>query len=838
MRFKLGIGGKINLVVSISVAMISLSTLVFFNKQQKDNILAQNERTMYKMTESVIRAVHNIMLEGFADIAQSFADDLKTVPDILDFSILRTDGSEAFRDNKTIDDVNRRRGDEDFSPRDEEAVIPIYKADDPKLLLILKSKKTQTFYEDGPDGVRQLTYLAPINNGEKCGNCHGLKHAIRGVLKLTTSLASVEKDIAASQKLNIIMFAVALMLTIVSVGYMTRRLVVLPAQQLTDAMQSASDGDLTQKVKVQSTDEIGLMSESFNLMTKQLLHTYNELKVAQGKLLDENKIINLRVEQRTAELTQKTLDMNAMLDNMNIGVFTLIKGNRIHPEYSNYLEVILNNDDLMDKTLSECLLDRCEMGADTKDQIITGLISMINEDELVFDFNSHVLVDEVLFKASDNSKKIIQLDWNAIVSEEGITEKVMVIAQDVTEVKQLELQATEQRKELDIVSQIIKISIGKFNDFIHSSFKFLEENKTIIENTQNKDISVLAALFRNMHTIKGNSRTLELTFLTDIIHEVEQTYDKLRSDESMPWDASLLLDELELAREGLNMYVGINEDKLGRKGRASDLLTSRGSFISNQQIDEFKSMVSALESYEYDSKPSENQASEKKDANVMVLKNLKHKLSRIGQIELKRLVDGSVDAMASLSKELNKPTPEVSIVDLGISFNNAIAEPLKSSFMHIVRNSMDHGIESAEERTSANKNAAGKLEFEVIDKKDHVELRIRDDGRGLALHKLYQKALDNNILRDSDNPTPQAVANLLFNSGLSTSEKVTKISGRGVGMDAVRAFLASQEASIQIELRQAANTEQQTGQLSFTPFDFVIMIPEGSYILSLPELKG
>jgi hypothetical protein len=546
-----------------------------------------------------------------------------------------------------------------------------------------------------------------------------------------------------------------------------------------------------------------------------------QLVLAFNALLQANETATRNERERTLELTQKTLDMNAMLDNMKLGVFTVIKDNKIHPEYSNYLEVILDKQELYKFNIGDCLLNQCDLGVDAKDRIIKALQSIINEDELNYDFNAHLLIDDVQFRGTDGIIKILQLGWSPIVSENGMVEKVLVIAQDVTTMKQLELQAAEQRKELDIISQILKISIGKFDSFISSSMQFIDDNKALIERTTVRETDVIAALFRNMHTLKGNARTYELTFLTDIIHEVEQTYDKLRSDESMPWDASLLLDELELACEGLNMYVRINEDKLGRKGRASDLLTSRGSFISNEQIDKFKGLAADI-SQTY--------------AHNTTIKRLENQLQKIGQIDLTRLASGAIDSVVSLAKELNKPTPEVSIVDLGISFNNAIAEPLKSSFMHIVRNSMDHGIESAEERTSANKNAVGKIEFEVIDKKDHVELRIRDDGRGLALHKLYQKALDNNILRDSDNPTPQAVANLLFNSGLSTSERVNKISGRGVGMDAVRTFLASQEASIHIELRQAANTEQQTGQLSFTPFDFIIMIPEESYLLSMPEL--
>lgn len=145
--------------------------------------------------------------------------------------------------------------------------------------------------------------------------------------------------------------------------------------------------------------------------------------------------------------------------------------------------------------------------------------------------------------------------------------------------------------------------------------------------------------------------------------------------------------------------------------------------------------------------------------------------------------------------------------------------------MHIVRNSMDHGIESAQNRLDAGKAEAGTIKFEIVDKGDAVELQISDDGRGLALHKLYEKAVSSGLYSKDASAKAQDVAELIFNSGLSTAESVTQVSGRGVGMDAVKSFLGKQGATIDIVLSEIPDT------LKFTPFKFIITIPQKLYTL-------
>jgi ElaB/YqjD/DUF883 family membrane-anchored ribosome-binding protein/HPt (histidine-containing phosphotransfer) domain-containing protein len=568
-------------------------------------------------------------------------------------------------------------------------------------------------------------------------------------------------------------------------------------------------GESQQAVKLNLYMGIALGIMNLLFMGVLVFFIRNNVKMM-SVIAEQNATLELRVAERTAQLSQKTNDINAMLHNMKLGVCTVVPGNFIHPEYSSYMKTIFGVDDLAGRGVLEALFASSTLGVDTKDQIEVALGAIVSEDAMMFDFNGHLLVREMQIEKEDGSRKILQLDWSPIVNESDVVDKVLLIVQDVTHLRELELASANQKEELDIIAQIIKISIGKFNDFIVSAHKFIAENGKLIQESNEKNPEVIAALFRNMHTIKGNARTYEFKLITDAAHAAEQEYDHLRKNVDAQWDSQKLLTELNAVEEAIGRYVEVNEDKLGRKGRASDLLTARGVFVSNEEIAELRVLMA--EHYKRDS------GSE--------VANIRKVVDQLGLIPLQRLVLGSVDSLSSLAKELNKPTPATEMVNGEIAFNAQFAEALKSSFMHIVRNSLDHGIESPEARRQAQKAEQGKINFVYEKNGDQAELHIFDDGRGLALHKLYEKGVAQGIFGSEVKPTHAEVADLIFHSGLSTAEQVTQVSGRGVGMDAVRSFLKELGSNVRIELNQTGT------EFAFTPFKFVIHIPNTAFIQS------
>ena len=185
-------------------------------------------------------------------------------------------------------------------------------------------------------------------------------------------------------------------------------------------------------------------------------------------IAQQNETLEARVAERTAQLSQKTSDINAMLQNMSLGVSTVVPGNRIHPEYSNYLRTLFNVEDLAGKDLLASLFGHSTLSADVKDQVAAALGAILDEDAMMFELNGHLLPREMRLDLC-GAQKIVQMDWTPIVGGRGVVEKVLLITQDVTHLRELEASTAHQQDELDIISKIIKISVGKFDTFIESA---------------------------------------------------------------------------------------------------------------------------------------------------------------------------------------------------------------------------------------------------------------------------------------------------------------------------------------------------------------------------------
>ncbi len=151
-----------------------------------------------------------------------------------------------------------------------------------------------------------------------------------------------------------------------------------------------------------------------------------------------------------------------------------------------------------------------------------------------------------------------------------------------------------------------------------------------------------------------------------------------------------------------------------------------------------------------------------------------------------------------LSKELGK---EVELITEGgeTELDKNVIEKLNDPLVHIIRNSIDHGIESPEERIGKNKLEAGSIILSAVHSGTHVLIIISDDGRGLDKDKIYTKAIEKELIPPDANLTDKEIYNLIFNPGFSTAQNVTNVSGRGVGMDIVRTTIESIRGSIDVE---------------------------------------
>ncbi len=138
-----------------------------------------------------------------------------------------------------------------------------------------------------------------------------------------------------------------------------------------------------------------------------------------------------------------------------------------------------------------------------------------------------------------------------------------------------------------------------------------------------------------------------------------------------------------------------------------------------------------------------------------------------------------------LSSKLGKDI-ELQMIGEQTEVDKTVLEKINDPLVHLVRNSLDHGIESPEERVAAGKPARGTLTLAAFHEGGDIVIKVGDDGGGLKRDKILAKALERGIVKEHDELTDERIYNLIFAPGFSTADNVSDVSGRGVGMDVVR----------------------------------------------------
>lgn len=191
-----------------------------------------------------------------------------------------------------------------------------------------------------------------------------------------------------------------------------------------------------------------------------------------------------------------------------------------------------------------------------------------------------------------------------------------------------------------------------------------------------------------------------------------------------------------------------------------------------------------------------------------------------------------------LSKSLDK---EVVLVTEGMEteLDKNIIEKLIEPLLHIIRNSIDHGIENKAERLAKQKNEAGTIQIKASTAGSYVLIEIEDDGAGLDLVKIRKKAIENDIISDQLKLTDDEIAQLIFESGFSTAELVTDVSGRGVGMDVVKRRIQELRGMIELETEKNKFTRISIRlPLSLSIIDgLLVKVGDGYYVIPSSVIK-
>ncbi len=164
-------------------------------------------------------------------------------------------------------------------------------------------------------------------------------------------------------------------------------------------------------------------------------------------------------------------------------------------------------------------------------------------------------------------------------------------------------------------------------------------------------------------------------------------------------------------------------------------------------------------------------------------------------------IQGVFQKMARIVRDLSHKTgKQIDFVTRGeeTELDRNIVDKITDPLVHMIRNSVDHGIESLEERAKTGKNPVGRVELRAYHQAGNIVIEVNDDGKGLNKERILQKAIEGGFVEAGQHLSDEEIFKFVFRPGLSTAEKVTAVSGRGVGMDVVKRNIDSLRGKIDI----------------------------------------
>ncbi|SMF00129.1 ATP-binding protein [Pseudobacteriovorax antillogorgiicola] len=514
-------------------------------------------------------------------------------------------------------------------------------------------------------------------------------------------------------------------------------------------------------------------------------------------LEQQNRNLEAIVNQRTQELRRKKDDIQAMLENINMGILTITPGQLIHQEYSKQMEQILESDQIANGQLMDVLFSSSDLSNDIKARMDSALRVAIGEHEMNFHVNYEAFVSSMHYFSPSGREKILELEWNPIIDQDGTVERIILSVKDVTEVRKLEELAKNQSRQFAVITEIVTVGSERYSEFMYSMDRAIGEVREAIDLNGQRNPEVINSIFRTLHTLKGNSRALGFKQMAEAIHNAEKVYSMLRQDPKMKWDRSTLRHGLNELEDCIGIYRDIYDQKLQKLGQDS-------------KIPQLMAMLDEIDQEIDSGRPAQS------------LFPFHNKFKRIldGQLGLDYLFESIQGGICETASELNKRTPIVEYTKIDIFMDRDQFDAVRSVFVHLIHNSIDHGIEAPEERLMKRKDPQGLIQVDLgLHDGQRLQIHYQDDGRGLDIQalraSLSKDGIDHRSFSDWD------LAHSIFNSGLSTKPTVTEVSGRGVGLDAVKHLVESHGGTITIELGEATAGFR---SIAFR-FDFILREP-------------
>jgi len=366
------------------------------------------------------------------------------------------------------------------------------------------------------------------------------------------------------------------------------------------------------------------------------------------------------------------------------------------------------------------------------------------------------------------------------------SERLMLIITDITEQRRLEARVAEEQIRLRFIVAAATESA--------ELFEVLDDYRNFTENTLPRLLAApdeelaagLAEIYRQVHTFKGLFGQLEFLHLPRRLHQYESALNRLRRDlaEKKP-DRALLEQEQELADQALAQELAVLRETLGdaffaRRGHLS---------LTLEQTEMLEHLADRL-------LQAKGPALDSEETRAML-----RRIKRLRYVSFADLLSGHAKTAVRLAERLEKELAPIEVEDNGVRVAPEIYSPFTKSLIHLFRNAVDHGLESPEERLAQGKEEEGHLRCRTFMEDDRIIVEIDDDGRGLDLEAIRRKGVAAGLFTPAQSGAldEAALRLLIFEDEFSTKEEVSELSGRGVGLAAVRMETARLGGRIEVD---------------------------------------
>jgi two-component system, chemotaxis family, sensor kinase CheA len=217
-----------------------------------------------------------------------------------------------------------------------------------------------------------------------------------------------------------------------------------------------------------------------------------------------------------------------------------------------------------------------------------------------------------------------------------------------------------------------------------------------------------------------------------------------------------------------------------------------------------------------------------------LVENIRDSALQLRMVQIGETFNRFNRVVRDVSKEIGK---EIDLLISGAEteLDKTVVEKIGDPLMHLVRNSMDHGIESAEYRMQKGKSPRGRVSLNAYHDSGSIVIEVADDGGGLPHEKIRHKAIERGLIQATDTLTEQEILNLIWEPGFSTADKVTNLSGRGVGMDVVRRNIQGLRGSVDVWSKEGEGTKFTIRlPLTLAIIDgFLVGVDQAAYVIPL-----